>query len=198
MNLSEEIINKNYVTWTECLKNYDCLSDEMLEDIGEDIKNASWSLDVKNGAGRGSMLRVVLKNLCTIAAHINDGAFGDNGKGGDKHQLLKVDRKSLMKVLLLQHISKAIIFTPTTEQWKKNKGMLYDFNNELSTTMKLGERSIFICMKYGIKLTEEEYEAMRIVDKDEEKSYGFLNPLCEIVKIANQLTAIEVFRTENN
>ena len=200
MNLNEETINRNYGTWIECLKNYECLSDSMISDIGEDIKNASWALDSKNGAGKGSMLNVVLKHLCTIAVHINNCAFGENSKGVDKHPLLKVDKKSLMKVLLLQHISKAMIFMPTTEQWKKNKGMVYDFNNELTTSMKLGERSIFLCMKYGINLTEEEYEAMRIIDKDEDKSYGFINPLCEIVKIANQLTAIETYQNnkQNN
>lgn len=194
MILTDETINKNYLIWIECLKKYDCLSDSLLEDIGEAIKNASWALNEQNGAGRGTMLNIVIKNLCTIATHINDGAFGVNSKGTDKHPLLKVDPKTLMRVLLLQHISKAEIFVPTTEQWKKNKGNLYDFNNDLKTTLKLGERSIFLCMKHGITLSEDEYEAMRIVDKDEDKTNAFLNPLCEIVKIANQLTAIEVYR----
>ena len=49
-------------------------------------------------------------------------------------------------------------------------------------------------MKYGITLTEEEYEAMKICDKDEEKNNSFITPLAELVKIANQLTAIEVYR----
>ena len=84
------------------------------------------------------------------------------------------------------------MFVPVTEQWKINKGILYDFNNELPSSLKLGERSIYLCMKYGIKLSEEEYEAMRILDKDEDKTNSFMNPLCEIVKIANQLAAIEL------
>ena len=49
-------------------------------------------------------------------------------------------------------------------------------------------------MKYGIELNEEEYEAMRIIDKDEDKTNSFTQPLCAIVKIANQLTAIEKYR----
>ena len=86
------------------------------------------------------------------------------------------------------------MFIPSTEQWKKNKGMLYEFNPNLDTALKLGERSVFLCMKYGIKLTEEEYDAMKVCDKEEEKNSSFVTPLAEIVKIANQLTAIEIYR----
>ena len=84
------------------------------------------------------------------------------------------------------------------EQWKINKGMLYEFNSELATSLKLGERSIFLCMKYGIKLTEEEYDAMKVCDKDEEKNNSFVTPLAELVKIANQLTAIETYQKYKN
>ena len=90
------------------------------------------------------------------------------------------------------------MFVSCKEQWKINKGMNYEFNNELSTSLKLGDRSAFICQKYGIKLTEEEYEAMKICDKEEEKNNSFVTPLAELVKIANQLTAIETYRKKIN
>ena len=70
----------------------------------------------------------------------------------------------------------------------------YEFNPNLATALKLGERSVFMCMKYGIKLTEEEYEAMKVCDKEEEKNNSFVTPLAELVKIANQLTAIEIYQ----
>ena len=70
----------------------------------------------------------------------------------------------------------------------------------MTTTLKCGERSIFLCQKYGIKLSEEEYEAIRIIDKDDEnkKADTYVNPLCQMVKIANQLTAIECHRQYEN
>ena len=154
--------------------------------------------DSSGASYQGSLLNVVLNNLCVIATHINEGGFGINGNGKEKHPYLYVDKKSLMKVLLLQHISKAELFVPSKEQWKINKGMLYEFNSELATSLKLGERSIFLCMKYGIKLTEEEYDAMKVCDKDEEKNNSFVTPLAELVKIANQLTAIETYQKYKN
>ena len=187
MTITEEKINRNYLLWTEFLKKYNCYSEDLINEMGEIIKVSSFAMsETSGGAYKGSLLDIVLSNLCVIATHINEGGFGDNGNGKKKHPHLFVDKKSLMKVLLLQHISKAEMFVPSTEQWKKNKGMLYEFNTDLDIPMKLGERSIYLCMKYDIKLTEEEYDAMKICDKDEEKNNSFVTPLAEIVKIANQ------------
>ena len=195
MYITEEKINKNYLLWTEYLKKYDCYSEELINDYGDLVRNGSFAMSDNTGAAyQGSLLNVVLNNLCVIATHINENGFGVNNNGKEKHPFLYVDKKSLMKVLLLQHISKAEMFVPVTEQWKINKGFYYDFNNNLNTSLKLGERSIFLCMKYGIKLTEEEYDAMKVCDKDEEKNNSYVTPLAELVKIANQLTAIETYQ----
>lgn len=199
MCITEEKINKNYLLWTEYLKKYDCYSEELINDYGDAIRIGAFAMSDSSGASyQGSLLNVVLNNLCVIATHINEGGFGINGNGKEKHPYLYIDKKSLMKVLLLQHISKAELFVPSKEQWEINKGMLYEFNSELATSLKLGERSIFLCMKYGIKLTEEEYDAMKVCDKDEEKNNSFVTPLAELVKIANQLTAIETYQKYKN
>lgn len=197
--MTEEKINKNYLLWTEYLKKYDCYSEELINDYGEAIRLGSFAMnDSCGGAYQGSLLDIVLTTLCVIATHINNDAFGLNSKEKYKHQHLYCDKTSLMKVLLLQHISKAEMFVPTNEQWKINKGMFYEFNASLPTSLKLGERSIYMCMKYGIKLTEEEFDAMRVCDKEEEKNNSFVSPLAELVKIANQLTAIEIYQKKKN
>lgn len=198
MAITEERINKNYLLWIDYLKKYDCYSEELINDYGELIREASFAMnDTSGGAYRGSLLDIVLSNLCVIGSHINENAFGMNDKGKVKHPFLQVDKNSLMKVLLLQHISKAELFVSSNEQWKISKGMFYEFNPNLRTSLKLGERSIFLCMKYGIKLTEEEYDAMKVCDKDEEKNNSFVSPLAELVKISNQLTAIEIYKKNN-
>lgn len=141
------------------------------------------------------MIDTVLNHLCTIAYHLNEDAFGINARQKYKHNSLRVDSDMLMRVLLLQHISKCELFAAQDQQWKISKGYLYDFNSELKTSLKTGERSIYLCQKYGIKLSEEEFEAMRIIDKEEDfKNNSHMTPLCAIVKIANQLTAIETYR----
>lgn len=199
--ITEEKINSNFVLWVERLKKYNCYSEEMINDIGDNIKNASFALSVNSGcAYTGSMIDTVLNHLCTIAYHLNEDAFGLNAKQRMKHPFLKVDPNTLMKVLLLQHISKAEMFVPQEQQWKIKNGYVFDFNPNMSAALKCGERSIYLCQKYGVKLTEEEYEAIRIIDKDDEnkKADTYVNPLCQIVKISNQLTAIEMHRQYSN
>ena len=199
MTLTEEKINKNYLLWIEQLKKYNCYSEELIEDYGDKIKIASFSLnDISGSAYQGSLLDVVLYNLCAIANHINEKAFGMNNKGKVQHNHLYVNKSNLFKVLLLQHISKSEMFVPVTEQWKINKGIFYEFNPNLMTSMKLGERSLFICSIYGIQFTEEEYAAMKVLDKDEDKTNSFITPLEQLVKISNQLTAIETYQRNKN
>ena len=192
--LSIEKINSNFILWIERLQKYNCYSQRLIDDMGDLIKNASFSLTENSGSAyQGSMIDVVLNNLCRLGYELNENCFGyQNNK--IKHKHLYVNQNMLMRVLLLQHIAKAEMFVIQNNQWKAKNGYIYDFNGELKTSLKLGERSIFLCMKYGIELNEEEYEAMRIIDKDEDKTNSFTQPLCSIVKIANQLTAIEKYR----
>ena len=192
--LSIEKINSNFILWIERLQKYNCYSQRLIDDMGDLIKNASFSLTENSGSAyQGSMIDVVLNNLCRLGYELNENCFGyQNNK--IKHKHLYVNQNMLMRVLLLQHIAKAEMFVIQNNQWKAKNGYIYDFNGELKTSLKLGERSIFLCMKYGIDLNEEEYEAMRIIDKDEDKTNSFTQPMCAIVKIANQLTAIEKYR----
>lgn len=191
--ISQDKINLNYTRWIERLKKYNCFSERMMDEIGEDIKNASFALQESSGcAYQGSMLDVVLNSLCLLAFQLNDAVFGENSK--IKHPYLQVNSYMLMRVLLLQHIAKAEMFTLQTNAWKAKNGYLYDFNNGLKSVLKCGERSIFLCMKYGIELSEEEYEAMRIIDKDDDKTNPYLSPLCQLVKTVNQIAAIELYQ----
>ena len=187
--LTQEKINSNFVLFTKKLEKYGCYSEDMFRDLGEEIKNCSFSLNEDSGAAyQGSMIDVVLNTLCKTAYHINECAFSE-------HPDLKVNTDMLMRVLLLQHIAKAQMFTATREQWKIKKGQFYDFNINLVSNLKLGERTLFLCQKYGITLIEEEYEALRIIDKlDDSKGDTFSSPLAMIVKTANMFTALELRR----
>ena len=188
--LTQEKINLNYITFCKKLEKYHCYSEQMMNELGEAIKNCTFSLNEDTGSAyNGSMIDVVLNHLCSVAYNINETVFGINGKFSS----MKVNPDMLMRVLLLQHIAKAEMFVPTEEQWKINRGQLYDFNKDTKATLKLGERSLYLCQKYNIEVSEEEYEAIRIIDKlDDEKIISFMNPLCTLVKMANQLVAVEM------
>lgn len=195
MELTEEKRNLNFVLWTKKLKDYNCYSESLINELGEKLKNASFNMNEANGGCyEGSLIEVILNNLCTLGYHINELAFGLNDKGKRNHPFLNVNTEMIMRVLLLQHISKAEYFITQTENWKKNKGYLFDFNGELETQLKMGERSAFLCMKHGIQLSEIEFEAMTIVDKDDKCFNSHQNQLVALVKTINQLVAVELQR----
>lgn len=188
--LTTEKINLNYITFCNKLKKYNCYSEQMISEIGELLKNCSFSMNDDSGSAyQGSMIDIVLNHLCSIAYNINEVIFGANGKFNS----MRVNPDMLMRVLLLQHIAKAEMFVNSRDTWKVKKGMLYEFNQDLKASLKLGERSLYICQKYGITLAEEEYEAIRIIDKlDDDKLMFYISPLCSIVKMANQFVAVEM------
>lgn len=181
--LTQEKIKTNYVMFTKLLEKYGCYSAEMMDDIGENIMNCSFAMNEDSGSAyQGSMIDVVVNTLCKIARNLNENGVTEN---------LKVNNYILMRVLLLQHLAKAQMFVPQRESWKLKKGMLYDFNDNLGAVLKLGERTLYLCQKYDIKLSEEEFEAIKCIDKTEDKTDYMLSPLCAIVKYANVMTAIE-------
>lgn len=195
MELTDEKKNLNYTRWIEKLKAYDCYSESLVNELGDKICNGTFNINEGNGGCyEGALVDIVLNNLCVMGYHINETAFGINAKNKKNHPFLCVSLPMLMRVLLLQHIAKAEMFVPQTEQWKKNKGYMFDFNGNMETQLKLGERSAFLCMKHGIKLSEFEYEAMVSIDKDEKEYNAHQNPLTILVKMVNQLVGIELQR----
>ena len=69
---------------------------------------------------------------------------------------------------------------------------MYEFNEEL-VSMKVGERSIYYATKYGVDLSEEEYQAIINYDKteDDKQSKWYGSTLSTILKQANDLAIIE-------
>lgn len=178
--LDEKIINKNYGLWLTKLQENGCNTDELVNNYGEKIKNASLGMSSNSGtAYNGSMLHIVLRKICKYAITINDMLPEDQ----------RIDRKKLLKVCLLQHISKAVMYK---ELEKENyRGDKYEFNNTLDAPLKSGERSALMCLQNGIDLSDDEYEAMRILDKDDDKSY-YNSLLSSIVKSANMIAFAEL------
>lgn len=187
-----EKINANYLLFIKYLEKYECYSEEMIKEIGDKIKMAPYSREVEfGGAEPGSLIDVTLNKLCKIGAQINTNALGKNGGDKISHPNLCVNQHMLMRVLLLMNLAKAEMFVPVTDDWKTRRGINYDFV-EMKTKMKLGQRSLYLCQKYGIKLSEEEFDAFSTIDISDETGERFLSPLYAVVKTAKMLTLIEL------
>lgn len=116
---------------------------------------------------------------------------------------ISIPEKSIMKVTLLNQIAKVLMFVPNTNEWQiKNQGKIYVFE-DLKGALRCGERSIWLCCEADIKFTEEEFEAMKVLDKDlTEDNYAklFSSPLSIIVKNANDMASLfakEIYKKEN-
>lgn len=186
--LSEERINANYLMFINKLQKYNCYSEEMMNEMGERIKNASYSLSLDfGGAYRGGLIDITLNVLCKVGYMLNNNCMGaTNG-----FPLLSVNNDMLMRVLLLVNIAKADMFTIQTNEYKRKNGMPYEFV-DTRTKLKIGERSLFLCQKYGIKLEEDEFEAFLSLDREDDKGERFNSPLFTMVKATKMFTLVQI------
>ena len=184
--LSVEKINENYVLFLKKLEGVGVDYANIVKYVGENnLKNATFAINSDMGmAYDGSLINIILRKVTKYAVLINQ-MLPEN---------VKVNEESLVKVCLLHQISKAIMFEENDSTWEKtNRGLLYKYS-ELEGSLRCGERSAYICLSNGVQFTPEEYEAMRIMDKDSEDTYTkfYSSPIATIVKQANELAAMDM------
>lgn len=103
----------------------------------------------------------------------------------------QVDERSLMKVCMIMHLSKRFMFEESTNDWDIKRGYPFKFK-ELGGVMSTGERSILEAMNNGVKLTQDEYEAIKALDDNDNSKKPFQGIMATIVRQANDLAyAIE-------
>lgn len=66
-----------------------------------------------------------------------------------------------------------ILYQPTNEQWKRDKGSMYEYNPEIPF-MSIPDRSIFLLNQIGVVLSENEFISIKVHDglyDDANKAY---------------------------
>lgn len=173
--------------WVEKLKEYDLYSEQLLNELGEKIKIAPFTMTLKQGAAfTGGLTYTIINKLCVTGIKLNQLME-------ETMPNLACDNRSLVRVLLIQHLSKSVMFEATNESWKVNRGEIYQFAPS-DVILKLGERTLSLCMQYDIKLSEHEIAALLACDKDD-SAIVYQTPLANIVKLANTLTQQFLART---
>ena len=182
IELKDKIL-KNKQTFLEKNELYGILNKELLDYLGEDLLTAPAStMTSLHNAFPGGLIDHVLKTT--------KYAIGINKLLPDS---MSVDAQSIVKVCFLHQIGKTFLYKWCESEWhRNNQGKMYEFNEEL-ISMKIGERSVYYAMKYGIKLSEEEYQAIVNYDKpeDDKQSKWYGSTLSTILKQANELAIIE-------
>ena len=189
IELKDKIL-KNKQTFLEKNESYGILNKELLDYLGEDLLTAPAStMTSLHNAFPGGLIDHVLKTT-KYAIGINNLL----------PKSLSVDTNSIVKVCFLHQIGKTFLYKWCESEWhRNNQGKMYDFNEDI-TSMKVGERSVYYAMKYGVKLNEEEYQAIVNYDKsdDDKQSKWYGTTLSTILKQANELAIIEEKKTIND
>ena len=187
IELKEDIKVANYAKYKRYLDNLIGvdIADQLIEAVGgqDVLMNASFGMsEDSNTAFDGALIKFSLE-IAEYAKKLNEILPEDK----------RVPNSAIYKVALLQHIAKAIMYVKNDNDWEiEKRGIYYKFN-ELGASLRCGERSILLTMTSGVKFDDDEYEAMRVVDKVNEgdnavRWYG--TTLSMLIRQANEIITL--------
>lgn len=181
--MTKEKIISNTKKYLETAEKYKATSPELQVFLGEDFIKAPASsfLHLHNCFEGG-----LIDHLLRVTKHmflINKNNFSEK---------LKVSEASIFRVGLLHGIGKAKLYIPETDAWwRKNKGRMYTFNNDLAS-MDIGERSVYYALSNGIELTDDECSAILNHDKlDDSKAEWHNTIVGDLLKLAIRISILE-------
>lgn len=175
--LTEEKINLNYTSFVKKLEQYNIYPQVMADDVEFNnllAKASAFTSEESGGAYEGSLVEHITRTAI-IAFKINEILQPEV-------KVTPID--SIIRVCYLHQIAKAIMITKNTVDWEIKKGKPFTFAKELPA-LKVGEYSIFLCNKYGIELTEDEYEAILSVDKEEDSQTKYFSSVLSQILITS-------------
>ena len=181
MSLEQSTIVKNTQKYFKTATDKGFMNDELMAFLGESFIKApaSTNTDMNNAFEGGLVAHLLLTTSYAVSTN------------NSLPEAKRVDTDSLIKVCLLHQIGKTFLFVPQTSSWHNERGIMYTFNND-QVSMRVGERSLYIATKFGIKFTEEEYAAINSFDKVDDKMAEYHNTrLGEILKVSNKLAIID-------
>ena len=186
--MSENLIQENFVKYLNGLVRLfgEDIANKIIETLGGDDKVAYATFSHLTDSGSaydGSLIKNIIK-MANYAKNLNTIL----------PSYAQADENSIYKVCMLCQIAKVQLYEENDKNWEViNRGMAYKFNNKLEGALRIGERSTLIAMNAGVKFSELEFEAMRIIDKDySEDNYAryYSSPLATVIRQANELITL--------
>jgi len=180
--LTTKQLESNQAKFLEVNEKYNIMTKELVEFLGDNlfIAPASSTLSMV-GCYPGGLLHHTIK-ACKYAINMNK-LLPENIRQSDA---------TIIKTVFLSQIGKVFMFCPCTNEWKLKEGKMYEFCDNL-IRLRVGERSIYYATKYGVQLTEEEYQAILNLDKDDDDKMAkyFSSTLTSVLKWGFELAVIE-------
>lgn len=182
--ITTENFNKEWVTFWDNLNKAGVAENFKEEKLKAQLNEAAGALSEDTGIAYKGALIVHINLFTSIAQRLAKMVGGT----------FSIEESSLLKVCTLMHLSKILMYVENDNSWEiEKRGLNFKFA-ELPGRLKFGERSILWATNKGIKLSAEEFEAIRCLDKEGEDKSGkyFDSILSTIVRQANELAyAIE-------
>ena len=177
--LSIAQLEANQKKFKETNLKYNIFTKELEDFLGEGFYTSPVSSSLNMiGCYPGGLLHHVIK-ACRYSLKLNEILPEE----------LKQPVATIVKVVFLCQIGKVFMF-------KMSAGLtankMYEFNDDI-VRMHVGERSAYYAITHGVKLTEEEYQAIVNIDKenDDKMARYFSSPLTQIIKNGFELAIME-------
>jgi hypothetical protein len=181
--ITAEQIKSNTKKFLDTNSKYGIFTQELLDFLGEDFYTApaSTSLDMYS-CYPGGLLNHCFKSA-KFAVKINE-LLPEN---------MRTETSSILKCVFLSQVGKTFMFKLNDNEWqRKTLGKMYEFTDS-DVSMKAGERSVYYATKFGVTLTEEEFQSLLNSDKDSDDKmakYRSSN-LSNVVRMGFELSIIE-------
>ena len=181
--ITAEQLESNKKRFQEANLKFNIFTKELEEFLGDEfyIAPATSTLDMY-GCFPGGLL-----NHCLRSAEYADKINNTLPKN------MKVPRSSIVKCAFLSQIGRVFLFCPNTNEWQiKTLKRLYEFCDD-AVSLKVGERSIYYCIQYGVLLTEEEFQTILNLDKESTDRTGKYRAsiLSHVMRIGIELSILE-------
>jgi hypothetical protein len=176
MSLEQEKIVANTKKYFDTATKNGFMTENLMTFLGEDfIKAPASTMESLHNAFEGGLIDHSLR-VAQYAVKFNNALPEEE----------KVDQASLLKVCLLHQIGKAKLYKPCTSEWHRtNQGKMYEFNENL-TSMRISERSVYYALSNGVTFTDEEFAAIIMFDKTDDKMAEHHNSILgELLKMGN-------------
>jgi hypothetical protein len=173
-------LEHNKAKFIETNQKYNIMTKELVDFLGDKLYTspASTSLTMV-GCYPGGLLNHTIK-ACKYAIKVNE-ILPDS---------MKQPIATIVKVVFLSQIGKVFMFKLNDKA--AIGGKMYDFNDDI-VRLHVGERSAYYALKYGVTLSEEEYQGILSVNKenDDKMAKYFSTTLTQIIKNGFELAIME-------
>lgn len=190
--MEKDIKKTSFQIWGENIKELGLMSETLRNWINVNsklIQAAPFSRDINTGRAYEGSLLTTMNEMLWIASKLNS-IFYKN----------LLDDNSIKKITLLQHLSKGLMFEPNDNAFEKKKGYKWKFTG-LPNALRTGERSLLLCLQFGVPFTNDEYEAMTIIDKDKSDSYISMHSstLASLISQTNDIinAKVNIYKSNN-